>query len=314
MNVHQIDQYNLRTIISNQIKDGKEAPSTVASRDKAKTATPAKKRIISNNSHNNQDDDDEEENSTTFEMDANGNIIQKARTFESMHYDTIDDTNAFINSNSFTRRDQARRWDPAETQRFYEALEKYGTDFSLIENIFENRTRRQLKTKYLQEVKKNPDFIHSKLNNRGPINLEEYQQKSREMKQSKLAEIESNKKKSKAVAEGRSDQGDEEDDMDDVENELDQRSRSERMEAMARRGGNGQSDEVVMDISQYNAQQALQDQLARAKENESGGLGPTKPVSWDIGGGIVGDTLGAHGRSLYGCKDLGGLGYLEVIE
>ena len=45
----------------------------------------------------------------------------------------------------------AERWSLEETRRFYDALRRFGTDFTMMLTAFPGRTKRQLKNKYKQE-------------------------------------------------------------------------------------------------------------------------------------------------------------------
>ena len=51
-----------------------------------------------------------------------------------------------LSSLSFMKRQPAEKWKPEETQKFYMALQIFGTDFSLIEKVFNHqRSREQIK-------------------------------------------------------------------------------------------------------------------------------------------------------------------------
>ena len=60
-----------------------------------------------------------------------------------------------VNSYSFSRRKPRKTtlWSPAETDRFYLALRKVGTDFDLMNKIMPEYTRDQLKKKFKREEK-----------------------------------------------------------------------------------------------------------------------------------------------------------------
>lgn len=45
-------------------------------------------------------------------------------------------------------------------------MQQFGTDLSLIQQLFPGRTRRQLKLKYKKEERKNPFMLHDALTNR----------------------------------------------------------------------------------------------------------------------------------------------------
>lgn len=66
--------------------------------------------------------------------------------------------------NSFVNRKGPQHWNVAETNQFYQALRQLGTDFTSMEALFENRTRKQLKRKYTAELSKNPKLVEMALN------------------------------------------------------------------------------------------------------------------------------------------------------
>ncbi|KAK9473596.1 uncharacterized protein V1510DRAFT_414463 [Dipodascopsis tothii] len=80
-----------------------------------------------------------------------------------------------VNSGTWSKREKVERWDMAETQKFYEALSMWGTDFNLIAQMFRGRSRRQIKSKFNAEERKNPEKVHMALTRRMPVNLESYE-------------------------------------------------------------------------------------------------------------------------------------------
>jgi len=54
-------------------------------------------------------------------------------------------------------------WNDEDTDRFYEALRMFGTDFSTIANMFPPRTRRQIKLKYTREQRIDPQRLETAL-------------------------------------------------------------------------------------------------------------------------------------------------------
>jgi len=62
-------------------------------------------------------------------------------------------------SNSFKSYNHTDKWTEPETKKFYRALELFGTDFSLIAQLFPNRNRMQIKNKFLKEEKTYPKKI-----------------------------------------------------------------------------------------------------------------------------------------------------------
>eukprot|EP00177_Eucheuma_denticulatum_P004074 GFKZ01007380.1.p1 GENE.GFKZ01007380.1~~GFKZ01007380.1.p1 ORF type:complete len:316 (-),score=40.24 GFKZ01007380.1:15-827(-) len=69
-----------------------------------------------------------------------------------------------ITSATYGKRESALRWSQQETDKFYQALRMFGTDFSLMERLFPKRSRRQLKFKFKREDKENPKRVDEALN------------------------------------------------------------------------------------------------------------------------------------------------------
>ena len=59
------------------------------------------------------------------------------------------------------KKKSSAKWQKDETKKFYKVLELIGLDFSLIEQFFKNRTRKQLLSKYRKEKKVNPEKMDS---------------------------------------------------------------------------------------------------------------------------------------------------------
>lgn len=84
------------------------------------------------------------------------------------------------------RRDPAERvsvykaktdpWTDEETDRFYEALRMFGTDFFIISKMFAPRTRRQIKLKFVREERLDPTRINMALSGAQtvPMDLQHY--------------------------------------------------------------------------------------------------------------------------------------------
>ena len=91
---------------------------------------------------------------------------------------TVVNENNKISSLSFMKRQQSEKWKPEETDKFFMALQIFGTDFSLIENIFEGkRTREQIKNKFRKEEKKNKAHIDVILSNKAGKTLKDFEEK-----------------------------------------------------------------------------------------------------------------------------------------
>ncbi|KAF4547949.1 Transcription factor TFIIIB component B-like protein [Elsinoe fawcettii] len=69
------------------------------------------------------------------------------------------------------RKDPAERkprtsstpWNDEETDRFYDALRMFGTDFTIISKMFAPKTRRQIKLKFVREERLDPERVNAAL-------------------------------------------------------------------------------------------------------------------------------------------------------
>jgi transcription factor TFIIIB component B'' len=71
-----------------------------------------------------------------------------------------------ITSSSFSNKQKPQKWTLADTEKFYEGLRVFGTDFELIARLFANRTRRQIKLKFNKEERSNRAGVDSALKER----------------------------------------------------------------------------------------------------------------------------------------------------
>ncbi|EEA18921.1 hypothetical protein TMatcc_010533 [Talaromyces marneffei ATCC 18224] len=67
--------------------------------------------------------------------------------------------NRKINQATYGKRTKAESWDEDLTDLFYRGLRMFGTDFSLISKMFPGRSRRQIKLKFNNEERKDPERI-----------------------------------------------------------------------------------------------------------------------------------------------------------
>ncbi|XP_014226468.1 transcription factor TFIIIB component B'' homolog [Trichogramma pretiosum] len=63
----------------------------------------------------------------------------------------------------YKRRSKSKDWNKWATIKFYKALSTYGTDFSLMKDVFPDRKRIELKLKYKKELKENPELVEKAL-------------------------------------------------------------------------------------------------------------------------------------------------------
>ncbi|KAK6350608.1 Transcription factor TFIIIB component B [Orbilia javanica] len=90
--------------------------------------------------------------------------------------ETIEESNLTrrVNSATWSKREKTERWDDEETERFYQALGMFGTDFEMMSKMFMGRSRRMLKNKFVVEERRNPRLITAALKRKVPVNMAEY--------------------------------------------------------------------------------------------------------------------------------------------
>ncbi|CAI0437951.1 unnamed protein product [Linum tenue] len=71
-----------------------------------------------------------------------------------------------FNSHSFMNRTRTVRWSKQETDLFYEGIRQFGTDLSLVQQLFPGRDRRQIKNKFKAEERRQPFLLHEAVGNR----------------------------------------------------------------------------------------------------------------------------------------------------
>ncbi|KAG2176564.1 hypothetical protein INT44_007227 [Umbelopsis vinacea] len=64
-----------------------------------------------------------------------------------------------VNSQSFGKKSKSSRWSAEETDKFYNALAQWGTDFEMITRLFPERNRRQIKLKFVREERVAPSKV-----------------------------------------------------------------------------------------------------------------------------------------------------------
>ena len=79
--------------------------------------------------------------------------------------DAVDETDMTrkINSATWLKRDKSGGWNEMLTERFYDGLRMFGTDFEMISKLFPGRTRHKIKLKFCKEEKTNGDRIKATL-------------------------------------------------------------------------------------------------------------------------------------------------------
>ncbi|KAJ6716673.1 RNA polymerase III TRANSCRIPTION INITIATION FACTOR B [Salix koriyanagi] len=75
-------------------------------------------------------------------------------------------SSSLFNHQSFVDRAPNSRWSKQDTELFYEGIQQFGTDLSMIQQLFPGRTRHHVKLKYKKEERQNPLRLHEALSRR----------------------------------------------------------------------------------------------------------------------------------------------------
>ena len=88
---------------------------------------------------------------TTAAKQAKIDLLNSPLVFES--------SNKATNYGSWGKKRKNVDWSTRETVRFFKALSVFGTDFSMMENVFKRRTRQDLKMKFKKEERSNRQLV-----------------------------------------------------------------------------------------------------------------------------------------------------------
>ena len=97
---------------------------------------------------------------------------------EAEELDAIEETELTrkVNSFSWLKRDKSGGWNELLTEKFYEGLRMFGTDFEMISKMFPGRSRHKIKLKFVKEEKLNHDKIKATLlGEKLPVDLPEFE-------------------------------------------------------------------------------------------------------------------------------------------
>jgi hypothetical protein len=89
-------------------------------------------------------------------------------------------------STSFKKINHTEKWTEKETEKFYRALELFGTDFSMIARVFKNRNRNQIKNKFLREEKLAPEKVNDAFKEAQASNFQRLFKKFEKLKRTQL--------------------------------------------------------------------------------------------------------------------------------
>nr|ABF99803.1 Myb-like DNA-binding domain containing protein, expressed [Oryza sativa Japonica Group] len=76
-----------------------------------------------------------------------------------------------LNYHSYMNRQTRAKWSKSETDKFYEGLQQFGSDFAMIQHLFPDKSRNQVRQKFKAEEKKHPMQVHDAIMHRSRDNL-----------------------------------------------------------------------------------------------------------------------------------------------
>lgn len=137
-----------------------------------------------------------------LKIDANGDMVldemslvveneqQKQNRILLASANVVYDDDLSGNYGYYKRQQRTKEWQHDETVKFYRCLNTVGTDFSLMLNLFPNRSRRDLKLKFKKEEKNNPQLIDKALLKHNTFDLDELQRELDEEEEVRKKEAE----------------------------------------------------------------------------------------------------------------------------
>ncbi|KIX06550.1 uncharacterized protein Z518_04526 [Rhinocladiella mackenziei CBS 650.93] len=96
--------------------------------------------------------------------DADG-ALEDDRIYKYVHQGTL---------GKHAGRRRGKQWDLEQTELFYKGLRMFGTDFSMIANLFPEWDRKQVKLKFIAEERANPARVQECVAAKESVDLEEY--------------------------------------------------------------------------------------------------------------------------------------------
>ncbi|KAM0839400.1 hypothetical protein ACQ4PT_060335 [Festuca glaucescens] len=76
-----------------------------------------------------------------------------------------------LNYHSYMNRKTRARWTKSDTDLFYQGLQQFGSDFAMIQQLFPDKSRDQVRQKFKSEEKKHPMQVHDAILHRSKDNV-----------------------------------------------------------------------------------------------------------------------------------------------
>lgn len=111
---------------------------------------------------------------TSLQIDRHANAAEE-RDAEQLEGVDESELTRSVNQGSWAKRDKSGSWNEESTDKFYDGLRMFGTDFEMISKLFPGRTRHSVKLKFCKEEKLDKQKIKRTLmGERIPVDMEEY--------------------------------------------------------------------------------------------------------------------------------------------
>ncbi|KAK1368077.1 Transcription factor TFIIIB component B [Heracleum sosnowskyi] len=105
--------------------------------------------------------------STRYYEDDDMIASEQDQEFNDEHENvTVQDNGTYFNYQSHMKKTPRGKWTKQDTELFYQALQQFGTDLTMITQLFPGRTRNQIKLKYKREERDHPMRLHDALTTR----------------------------------------------------------------------------------------------------------------------------------------------------
>lgn len=111
---------------------------------------------------------------TSLQLDRHANAAEE-RDAEQLESVDESELTRRVNQGSWAKRDKSGSWNEESTDKFYDGLRMFGTDFQMISKLLPGRTRHSVKLKFCKEEKLDKEKIKRTLmGERISVDMEEY--------------------------------------------------------------------------------------------------------------------------------------------
>ncbi|KAJ7967290.1 Transcription factor TFIIIB component B [Quillaja saponaria] len=152
------DEIDPRTLRIKDIILLAEHRERLAKKEATTSKTPVTNQSDRNSFH---DADDYNEFDETFASEDG-----RGSDHEYQADETVPLASSLFNYQSFMDKSPVVKWSKQDTELFYEAIQQFGTDFSMIQHLFPGRTRHHIKSKYKKEERQHPLRLTEAVNSR----------------------------------------------------------------------------------------------------------------------------------------------------